>query len=180
MTHSSVTLAGDAITGRGHSLNPFIIVADAVGFIDFATHVFDAAEVEGARTATPAGPLIHAELRIGDSLLLLSDPQPGWEAHPGLFQLWVGDLEAVLGRASERGGRIVTPPTPFYGSLNLARMVDPWGDLWWLYQPVPGQPDPQPAWQGGDDTVFRTVDEYFRAQASDQHSQHRGVDPDPQ
>jgi uncharacterized glyoxalase superfamily protein PhnB len=163
MTDRHITLEGDMITGRGRSLNPFAILQDTRGFIDFAEHVFDAVEVADARTPTPAGPLIHAELRVGDSLLLLADPQEGWGTHPGMFQVWVSDVHAVVARAVERDAVLVTPPTPFYGSVTLARLRDPWDNLWWLYQPTPGQPDPRPAWEGGTDIVFRTLDEHLRS-----------------
>lgn len=69
----------------------------------------------------------------------------------------------MIARALKRGAALVTAPTPFYGSLTLARVQDPWGNLWWLYQPIPGQPDPKPAWEGGSDAVFRTLDEHLRA-----------------
>jgi len=163
MAQHRTTLEAGMITGRGRSLNPFVILEDAAGFIAFAEHVFDAVEVADARTPTPAGRLIHAELRVGDSLLLLADPQEGWGTHPGMFQVWVSDVDAVVARAVARDAALVTSPTPFYGSLKLARVQDPWGNLWWLYQPAPGQPDPKPAWEGGSDTVFRTLDEHLRA-----------------
>jgi PhnB protein len=41
-------------------------------------------------------------------------------------------------------------------------MLDPFGNLWWLYAPVPGQEDPKPAWEGGSDVVFRTIDETMK------------------
>jgi PhnB protein len=153
------------ISGRGRSLNPFIILNDAAGFISFAEQVFDATEVAEARTPTPtpAGKLIHSEVRMGDSLLLVADTQDGWGTHPGLLQVWVSDVSEVVARALERGAVLVTPPTPFYGSLTLARVQDSWGNLWWIYQPVAGQPDPKPAWEGGSDIIFRTLDEHLRS-----------------
>jgi PhnB protein len=162
MTQDQTILEGAAISGRGRSLNPFLIVRDAAGFIDFAEQVFGASEIEQVRTPTPTGALIHAELRVGDSLLLLADPQEGWDPHPGLFQVWVSDVQTLLARAVDRGAMVVTPPTPFYGSVTLARIEDPWGNLWWLYQPVERQPDPKPAWEGGSDSIFRTLDEHLR------------------
>jgi PhnB protein len=165
MDDSTGPLRAESITGRGATLNPFAILSGASDFLAFATEVFDAREVSEARTPTPDGRLIHAELRLGDSLLLVSDALDGWATHPAFLQLWVGDVAAVLERATARGGRVITPPTPFYGSVTLARLEDPWGNLWWLYQPVPGQPDPVPAWEGGSDTVFRTLDEHLRANA---------------
>ena len=155
-------LSGNAIPGRGHSVNPFVVVDDAAGFIDFARAVFGAAEVERARTPTPDGKLIHAELVVGDALILLADRLEGWPRHPGLFQVWVRDVSDLIDRAIGLGATVVTPPTAFYGELTLARVVDPWQNLWWLYCPAPGQPDPQPAWEGGSDVVFRTLDEHLR------------------
>ena len=40
--------------------------------------------------------------------------------------------------------------------------------LWWLFSPAPGQPDPVAPWEGGDDMVFETIDTEMRARASDQ------------
>lgn len=165
MTNSDTILEGDAITGRGGSVNPFLLVPDAAGFIEFAVDVFGAIENTDARTPMPDGELIHAELRVGDSWILLADTLDGWPARPALLQTWLGDVDAVIERATSRGARVVTPPTPFYGSLTLARLRDPWQNLWWLYQPVPGQPDPRPAWEGGSDVVFRTLDEELRSEA---------------
>lgn len=162
MHELQTVLTQDSITGRGRSVNPFIVIDDAAGFIDFAQFVFDGTEETAVRTATPNGSLIHAEVRIGDSLILLSDRQEGWSAHPGYFEIWVSNAELVIARAIERGSTLVTPATPFYGELTLARVEDPWQNLWWLYSPAPGQPDPRPAWDGGSDTVFRTLDEHLR------------------
>lgn len=163
MDQEQITLRGDDISGRGCTLSAFTVIENAAGFISFAEEVFDAEEVEEARTRTPSGKLIHAEVRIGDSLLLLAEPQEGWPTRPGMFQVWVRNVEALITRAINRGAAIVTAPTPFYGSLTLARIEDSWGNLWWLFQPVPGQPDPKPVWEGGSDIVFRTIDEYMRS-----------------
>lgn len=163
MTQTPTTLEADQITGRGRSVNPFVILKDAASFIAFAEAVFGAREVVEVRTPTPTGKLIHAELRIGDSLLLLADAQEGWAARPGLFQIWVSNVQALVAHAVDKGAVIVTPPTPFYGSITLARIQDPWGSLWWIYQPMPGQPDPTPAWEGGSDVIFRTLDDYLRS-----------------
>jgi PhnB protein len=75
-------------------------------------------------------------------------------------------VAATLDSAVAHGARIITPATAFYGETTLGRMVDPWGNLWWLYAPAPGQPEPTPAWEGGDDTVFRTIDAEMRMRAS--------------
>jgi PhnB protein len=162
-----VVLTGDAITGHGRSLNPFLLLDDATGFLAFATEVFGATENEDMRTPTPDGRLIHAELNLGASLLMLADALDGWPRRPGLLQVWVADVNLVLERGRSSGASVVTPPTPFYGELTLARMQDPWGNLWWLYQPSPGQEDPKPSWEGGSDVVFRTLDEHLKGVAAE-------------
>ena len=93
---------------------------------------------------------------------MLADPQEGWSAHPGLFQIWVTDIDAILDHAVSLGASVVTPPSPFYGAVTLARMQDRWNNLWWMYQSSPGQADPVPVWEGGSDVVFRTIDDYMR------------------
>ena len=80
--------------------------------------------------------------------------------------MWVSDVQQVLDRAVEHGATVVTPATPFYGEVTLGRLADQWQNLWWLFAPSPGQADPQPAWEGGSDVIFRTVDEHMRARGS--------------
>lgn len=158
-------LSGSQVPGGAAALNPFVVVDGAADLIAFVTEVLGGVENEGARTPMPDGRLIHAEVRLGNADLLMCDPQDGWPQRPGLLQVWVDDVEATLRAGGERGARTITPATPFYGETTLGRMLDPWGNLWWLYAPAPGQPDPTPAWEGGDDTVFRTIDEAMRSLA---------------
>jgi PhnB protein len=160
---SPVLLADELIPGAGVALNPFVIVDDAAGFVGFVSEVFGVPETAGVRTAMPGGKLIHAQLRLGTVDLMVADRLEGWPARPGLLQVWVGDLAEVLRRAAGRGAIVVTGPTPFYGGITLARVLDRWQNLWWLWTPAPGQPDPVPAWEGGSDTVFRTLDETLRS-----------------
>lgn len=148
--------------GGGATLNPFVVVEAAADFIDFVVEVLGGVEVADARSPLPDGLLIHGEVAMGDAHLLLVDRQDGWPNQPGLLQLWVDDVAGTLADAADRGARVVTPATPFFAQSTLGRMVDPWGNLWWLYSPAPGQADPLPPWEGGDDVVFRTIDEEMR------------------
>ncbi|WP_306210359.1 VOC family protein [Actinoplanes sp. RD1] len=140
----------------GAALNPFVIVDDAAGLIAFVSEVFGVPETVEARTPMPDGKLIHAELRFGTVNLMVADRLDGWSSRPGLLQVWVTDVAAALTRATSRGATIVTEPTPFYGETTLGRMLDPWRNLWWLYAPAPGQPDPLSG------TVFTTLDQALR------------------
>ncbi len=156
-----ILVPADSVPHGGAVLNPFVIVDDAPGFIDFVSAVFDAPETTEARSPLPDGKLIHAELRLGSVNLMMADRLDGWPARPGLLQVWVTAVAKVLERAGDRGATVVTEPTPFYGETTLGRMLDPWGNLWWLYAPAPGQPDPE--WGSGD--VFSTIDAAMRALA---------------
>jgi PhnB protein len=160
---SDILLSPEAVPYGGAVLNPFVIVDDAAGFVDFVVEVFGVAEAVEARTSMPDGKLIHAQLRLGTVDLMVADRLDGWPARPGLLQVWVADAAAVLERASAGGATTVTEPTPFYGEATLARMLDPWQNIWWLYQVAPGQADPVPSWEGGSDTVFTSVDKALKS-----------------
>ena len=169
-----------SIPSGGATLNPFVIVDDAAGLVRFVTDVFGVAEDTAARTPMPDGRLIHAQVRLGSVTLMLADRLDGWPARPGLFQVWVQDIAAVLDRAARCGATTVTGPTPFYGATTLARMLDPWQNLWWLYEPAPGRPDPLPGWAGGPTTVFTTLDAALRSLAgpsAPDRSTAQGPDP---
>lgn len=164
---NDILVPAESVPGRGAVLNPFVIVDDASGFVTFVAEVFGAPEVLEARTPMPSGQLIHAQLRLGTVDLMLADRLDGWPARPALLQVWVTSARTVLERASARGATTITAPTPFYGETTVARMADPWGNLWWLYEPAPGQADPVPSWEGGSDEVFSTLDAALRTLGSE-------------
>jgi PhnB protein len=116
-----------------HTINPFVITKGAINFIEFLEKVFGAKEAPEARTMDTDGLLLHAELVIGDSRVLVADTKEGWPYTPGLLQIYVEDVEKTLKRAEEMGARIVTRPTDVFGDL-FSRFVDPWDNLWWVYQ----------------------------------------------
>jgi PhnB protein len=160
-----ILLPAHSVPGAGAALNPFVIVDDAAGLITFVSEVFSVAETTEARTPMPDGKLIHSELRLGTVNLMVADRLDGWPARPGLLQVWVRDVATVLQRATARGATTVTEPTPFYGETTLGRILDPWQNIWWLWAPAPGRPDPTPHWDGGSTTIFSTLDDALRSLA---------------
>jgi PhnB protein len=153
----------DQVPHGGAVLNPFVIVDDASGFVTFVADVFDVTENTDVRTPMPDGKLIHAQLRLGTVDLMVADRLDGWPPRPALLQVWVDDVAAVVERANAHGATTVTEPTPFYGETTLGRLLDPWQNIWWLWAPAPGQPDPVPSWEGGSDTIFSTLDKTMRS-----------------
>ena len=132
------------------TLNPFFITRDAEGLIMFLREVFGGEEHLDARTVDIDGLLLHAELEIGGTTLMFGERKPSWPYLPQLTQVYVDDVNAVLALATERGARIVTRPTDFFGTV-FSRMTDPWGNMWWVYQH--GEP-PELDWdsaEGADD-----------------------------
>ena len=116
-----------------NTINPFIITKEASKILEFLKRVFGAKEVKEAFTMDTDGLLLHAELRIGDSTVMIADTKEDWPFTPSLLQIYVEDVADALQRAEALGAKIVTKPTAFYGDI-FSRFVDPWNNLWWVYQ----------------------------------------------
>ncbi|WP_378786013.1 VOC family protein [Nonomuraea fastidiosa] len=128
-----------------NTVNPFIITDDAATVIDFIVDVFGAKDVPEARTLDTDGLILHSELRLGDSLLMVADRKPGWPFTPAFTRVYADDVEATLARAQARGARIVTRPTGFFGE-TLSRFQDPSGNLWWVYRHDPSAAATSSGW----------------------------------
>lgn len=147
------------------TVNPFIISDDLPGLIQFIVEVFDGVERPWVRTVDDDGLLVHAEVQIGESSILFGERKPDWPYTPGLNQVYVADVAATLARAVERGGRIMTDPTPFFGQ-TLSRMIDPWGNAWWIYDIPADEADSgleadesMTEWSAGDDESWQPTPE---------------------
>lgn len=121
----------------GHNVvNMFVLIkGGADRFILFVEAVLGGTERADVRTPDKDGTLIHAEIQLGDSTLLLADSKPNWPYTPAFIQVYVQDAQAVLAKAQQAGAEVVTEVSAFYNGFRLARMKDPWGNLWWLYEP---------------------------------------------
>jgi len=136
MNQQNIILDKNEIPEGYNAVNPFVIIkGDAKKFIDFVEKVFDAKEKEDIRTPDKDGTLIHAEVKIGDSSILIADSKPDWPFTPTFLQIYVKDAQEILSRAKENGAEVVTEVSKFYGGFKLARFKDQWGNLWWLYEP---------------------------------------------
>lgn len=117
------------------TVNPFIISDQATQLSQFLQAVFGAQPVEAAHTIDTDGLVLHSELKLGDSTLMVVDRKPDWPWTPSFLQIYVADLAQTLQTAVTHGATIVTEPTPIYGEL-FSRFVDPWHNLWWVYQSI--------------------------------------------
>ncbi len=115
-----------------HRVTPHFIVRGAAEAIEFYKRALGAEEKY--RMPGPDGKVMHAELEIGDSLLMISDAFPDWgsPAVPSKVFLYVSDCDAVFARAIEAGAAEVRPlENQFYGDRS-GGVRDPWGNVWWI------------------------------------------------
>lgn len=122
-----------AVPEGSNTVNPFIMADRAQQLIEFLIAVLGAEDVPEARTLDTDGLILHAELKVGDSLLTIADRKPDWPFTPAFTRVYVDDVDAVLARAEANGGSIVTKATEFFGDV-LGRLQDPSGNLWWIYR----------------------------------------------
>ncbi|MGY0234416.1 VOC family protein [Longispora urticae] len=123
----------DTVPAGYHTVTPWMIGRDTAGLIDFVVAVFDAEELGRVEVDGAIG---HAEVRIGDSVVMLFDSRPGWPATPAFLRLYVADDATVLDRATKLGATVVTRPTEMFWGDRISRFRDPHGNLWWIHQRV--------------------------------------------
>jgi PhnB protein len=113
-----------------HAVTPYLVVAGAARVIDFLKQAFDAQEV--MRLAAPEGRIGHAEMRIGDSLVMLADAHDGHPPMQAMLHVYVDDADATYRRALAAGATSVQAPTDqFYGDRS-GGVKDSGGNLWWI------------------------------------------------
>jgi PhnB protein len=114
-----------------HTVTPYILVQGADKLIEFIKKAFDAKETE--RYSMPDGSIGHAEVRIGDSVLMVSDAQ-GEEYKPMAagIHLYVEDCDVTYKHALEAGATSVSEPQDqFYGDRSSG-VNDQFGNKWWI------------------------------------------------
>jgi PhnB protein len=112
------------------TVTPWIVSRDTAQLIDYVKAAFDAEEI--ARVIVGDGTIGHAEVRIGDSVVMMFDAGPEWPPTPGLLRLYVEDADAVHRRAVAAGGTSVTEVTHLFFGDKVGRVRDPLGNLWWI------------------------------------------------
>jgi uncharacterized glyoxalase superfamily protein PhnB len=124
------TMAVRAIPEGFHSVTPSMPVDGARKFIDFIKQAFGAEET--VYMPSPDGKVMHAELKIGDSIIMTSDPMGGFEPMPSTLMLYVKDVDAVFKRAVQAGAKSVIEPSNMFWGDRSGRVKDPFGNFWIL------------------------------------------------
>src|SRR5439155_25905539 len=113
-----------------HTITPALVAEGADAVLEFLKKAFDATELMVHRH--PNGTIWHAELRIGDSRIMLSEANEQFKAMPASFSLYLEDVDAVYRRAIEAGATSLRGPADqFYGD-RTGGVLDSAGNQWWI------------------------------------------------
>jgi uncharacterized glyoxalase superfamily protein PhnB len=124
----------NTIDNTYRTLTPYLVVLDADGEIQFLKSAFGASEISVNRDAKNA--VVHAEIQVGDSLLMLGQAGENWKALPAALYLWIPDVDATYARALAAGATSQSAPEDKpYGHRN-AGVVDRNSITWWIGAPV--------------------------------------------
>lgn len=112
-----------------NSVSPYFIVNDAQKFVVFLTQVFDA--VEKRRYNNSDGSIMHLELQIDDSIIMLGNASDQWPPSTHVMHVYVKDSDKSFDRAVEYGCEILERPTNKKGDPDKrGTFKDPWGNMW--------------------------------------------------
>jgi uncharacterized glyoxalase superfamily protein PhnB len=116
------------------AVTPWIISADTDALLKFLTAAFEGAEL--SRMVGPDGAIVHAEIRIGDAVIMAFDAPDGVAPQPAFIRLYVPDARISFAKAIHAGAVEVTKPTLLAFGDRVARIRDPLGNIWWLQQHI--------------------------------------------
>jgi uncharacterized glyoxalase superfamily protein PhnB len=138
-----------------HTLTPFIMVKNADKVLDFIKNAYGAKEITIHKT--PEGTIMHAELQIGDSRMMLSEATDKYPPMPTMIYMYAEDCDGIYKKALEAGATSIREPTDeFYGDRSCG-VIDPGGNQWWIATHVE---DVSP------DEMKRREEEFRKQQAS--------------
>jgi len=125
-----------AIPEGYHSVTPYLIIKDAAKALDFYKKAFNATEV--MRFADPKGTVMHAEIKIGNSIIMLADEFPKMDCYspqtvggsPIFIHLYVENVDKITQQAIAAGAKVQRPVADqFYGDRS-GSVIDPFGHIW--------------------------------------------------
>jgi PhnB protein len=112
------------------NITPSLMLKDADKAIQFYKDVFGA--VQKFRMDWPEGKIAHAELKIGDSSLMLAEVRPGSEMKPTFNStfVYVDDVDAVFKKAKDKGAKVNMEVADQFWGDRMASFLDPFGQQW--------------------------------------------------
>jgi PhnB protein len=113
-----------------HTVTPYLFVEGATTFIEFLKQAFGATEVRC--TLHPEGSIMNAEVRIGDSVLMVSEAKCDFKPMPSSIYLYVENTDAMYENALKAGGTSMMEPNDEFWGDRHAAVRDPNGNYWWI------------------------------------------------
>jgi PhnB protein len=127
----------NAVPEGYRTATPYLTIKNAPAAIDFYKRAFGAEEM--VRMAGPEGKVMHAEIRIGDSMIMMSEEFPGMGVSKspetlggttGSVHLYVADVDKTFSEAVDAGAKAVSSPMDMFGGDRFAQLIDPYGHVW--------------------------------------------------
>ena len=116
------------------TVTPYLLVDDADAELAFLQSAFAGDERHCSRT--PDGRVMHAEMTLGDSLVMIGQCTTQYPSRPCALYLWVDDVDATFRKAVEAGGTVESAPEDKPYGHRTAGVIDPNGNTWWIAAPV--------------------------------------------
>jgi PhnB protein len=115
-----------------HTVTPYLVVPGVPALIDFARQAFGAVELQ--QHLRPDGTIMHAEIKIGNSVVMMGEPSGEFTPMPTSLYLLADDVHAAYARALQAGATSLrAPEEQSYG--RSAGVRDAGGNLWWITAP---------------------------------------------
>jgi len=119
-----------------HTATPYLVQSDCAAAIEFYKKAFGATEI--MRMAGPPGKIGHAEIKIGDSIIMVADEMPGGEDRApkslggttAAVFLYVTDVDSTYKRALDSGAKSVMAPADMFWGDRFGKLIDPFGHSW--------------------------------------------------
>lgn len=119
-----------------HSVTPHLICKGAAEAIEFYKKAFGAIEL--SRLLSPEGKVMHASLRLGDSVIMLNDEMPEWcsvgplslKGSPVTIHLYVENADAAFAQAVRAGAKVTMPLDDMFWGDRYGKLEDPYGHQW--------------------------------------------------
>jgi PhnB protein len=112
------------------TITPYFTVQGVPRLIEFLKQAFEAVEIH--RSVMPDGTVMNAELRIGDSMVMLGEAPKGRKIMTSMLYMYVIDPDSVYERAIKAGGKAIREPADQIYGDRVGAIEDPWGNQWWI------------------------------------------------
>lgn len=113
-----------------HTVSPYIVVSGITKLIDFAKQAFGATEVYISKR--PDGTVQHAEIKIGDSIVMMGEGAENGKTFLAMLHLYMDDVDSVYQRALQAGAKSIREPANQPYGDRSSGVEDSFGNQWWI------------------------------------------------